>query len=860
MKPPNHDIADKPAEAIPLVFESPTSMMRCLLELAQQIQEIHNDGLLHRRVSLSQLEFACDDCDDSIGSKSLVLAPPDSAAVQLGGPLSDFDSSPHELRGISISVPSELELAREVVHEVAPLMPPERIDIRQFGALVCLLITGRTTQDYLKSPRVAAAVPRRVALIVDACIGYDESSRLKNAAQLVDLIEEQLRELNDDAFTTPPTLTNQHTPTTPNRPAVPESLGQFDLHHQVGRGGMGTVYRAYDRTLRRLVAVKVLSDRLTVNSEFVDRFQAEAAAAAKLTHPNIVPIYFIGQEDGNHFYAMQFIRGESLAERLQREPLPQHEAMTILEQLLWGLGDAHKQGLIHRDVKPGNIILDRENGRVMLTDFGLAQSLIDAQNDSGEFVLGTAEYMSPEQARGDSVDQRSDLYSVGVVLYQMLAGRTPFDGESQSKQMLQHVCEEPTSIRTLLPHLNEKILAVVDRLLAKSPAERFQSVDELLLEVSDLEIELPKEHNDIVNAKLSSTESPNYLSRGLIVLGSAFGIFLLAIVLRSLWGEKREDTDQRLVPHPGAIRCMAFSADGKRLVSFGSGDRSIRLWDAASGRLLKQSPPLTFIPLEIYEIDKAVHAVNPTLNAAICSADWKMETNAITRTSLEDWNDQGSITRRESANHWFEKNNRQVTIFAKDASPIRYTFSGDDKILHIRAAEFFHARDETRVFTVVEFNDARWQVVVLDSEARPIGRFDWPTVTEGIERIGVSESNNCFVVQVRTPDSQKDDSLPSQVSWQAFDLSTGKLLMTHRERLSSSAITEIDTQNLRVLIVGKRDHQSDAIKVLSLEDGLPICSFVSPDSRITSLAVSPNGKSAAFGDESGHLTFCRMPD
>lgn len=264
-----------------------------------------------------------------------------------------------------------------------------------------------------------------------------------------------------------------------------DRLGGYEIGELVGRGGMGDVYRATDLALRRKVAIKILPAELARQSEFVHRFYAEASAAARLSHPHIIRIYQIAEEQGRHFFVMPFVEGGSLAGRLRRETrLAIPEASRLVSEVLDGLGAAHAQGMIHRDIKPGNILLDRHS-RAVVADFGLVKLLAEGGGGRGGggggqrtitgVILGSVDYMSPEQGRGQPVDGRSDLYSVGVLLYQMLSGSLPFSADSPTGMIFQHVYEKPVPLPKRVPEVLPALWAVVARLLAKNPAKRYSS-------------------------------------------------------------------------------------------------------------------------------------------------------------------------------------------------------------------------------------------------------------------------------------------------------------------------------------------------------------------------------------------------
>ena len=258
-------------------------------------------------------------------------------------------------------------------------------------------------------------------------------------------------------------------------------LGHYRIDARLGSGGMGDVYRGYDPRLDRTVAIKVLPSELARNQDFVNRFHSEARAAAQLAHPHIVPIYFIGEDHGTHFFAMQFVDGPSLAELLQsRGVLAADHALDLVGQVAKGLAAAHARGLIHRDIKPGNVLLDKQTGQAKLADFGLVKSLgSNLQATATGVVMGTVDYISPEQGRGQKVDGRSDLYSLGVLLYQLLSGKLPFEADSPTAMIFQHAYEQPTPLVEATPEVPSSVVSIVDRLLLKNPDDRYQSAESL---------------------------------------------------------------------------------------------------------------------------------------------------------------------------------------------------------------------------------------------------------------------------------------------------------------------------------------------------------------------------------------------
>ena len=250
----------------------------------------------------------------------------------------------------------------------------------------------------------------------------------------------------------------------------------YEIEAEIGRGGMAVVYRARDKRLRRHVAVKVLPPDLAFRQEIRSRFLREAETAAGLSHPNIVPIYSVGERDGVVFFAMGLVRGRSLAEQLHEEPrLPVARVREILRETADALACAHRRGVVHRDIKPDNILLDAETGRAMVTDFGIARAAEAGQRlTQTGIAVGTPTYMSPEQAMGErDVDGRADIYSLGVVGYQMLAGRPPFEAASTPAMLVKHISERPPAIDELRKGLPRNLVSAVERALSKAPGDRW---------------------------------------------------------------------------------------------------------------------------------------------------------------------------------------------------------------------------------------------------------------------------------------------------------------------------------------------------------------------------------------------------
>ena len=261
-------------------------------------------------------------------------------------------------------------------------------------------------------------------------------------------------------------------------PLIGKTVGQYQIVELAGQGGMATVYRAYQPSLNRDVALKVLPDYLAHDDEFVKRFKQEATAAAALRHPNIIVIYDIGEADNVHYIATEFLEGQTLDAVLKQSgSLPLLRVVKIVNQLASALEAAHQQSLIHRDVKPSNVFVNAKD-HVTLMDFGIVKAMSSTRLTRTGLLVGTPEYMSPEQAEGQALDGRSDLYSLGVVVYQMLTGQTPFTAPTPNAILYAHVNRLPTPPSRLNQAIPSSVEAVVLRALAKKPADRFQSVAE----------------------------------------------------------------------------------------------------------------------------------------------------------------------------------------------------------------------------------------------------------------------------------------------------------------------------------------------------------------------------------------------
>jgi len=264
-----------------------------------------------------------------------------------------------------------------------------------------------------------------------------------------------------------------------------ERVGKYEVAAVLGEGGMGVVYRARDPVLARDVALKVLDAGLARDPTLVRRFEEEARAIARVQHPNVMRIFVVGEDRGRRYYAMEFIRGRTLAALIdERGPMPLAAAASVFRQILQAIRQIHQAGIVHRDVKTANVMLEEGTGRAVLMDFGLAKGDYRDSFTMVGAILGTPEYMAPEQAMGGAVDSRSDIYSLGAVLFEMLTGRPPFQAPDTIAVLKKQVEEAPPPARSLRPDTPPAVDAALARMLAKDPAERPSSVDAVEAEMA----------------------------------------------------------------------------------------------------------------------------------------------------------------------------------------------------------------------------------------------------------------------------------------------------------------------------------------------------------------------------------------
>ena len=269
-------------------------------------------------------------------------------------------------------------------------------------------------------------------------------------------------------------------------------LGNYQLLERIGVGGMGEVWRAEDTQLLRHVAIKILPRQLALDAEWKERFLREARAIAQLNHQNIATIYGIGEHDESFYIAMELVEGEPLSSMIAKGPMTAADAVRVAAHIADGLSEAHEKGIVHRDIKPDNVLVSKKVVKIL--DFGIAKQVggtTDPNLTQGGMVMGTPHYMSPEQALGRPVDARTDIFSVGVVLYEMLTGLKPFTGEAATQVLLQIVMNEPRDIALAAPGISRALAMIVRRCMQKQAADRYQTAEELEKALTDSRKEDP---------------------------------------------------------------------------------------------------------------------------------------------------------------------------------------------------------------------------------------------------------------------------------------------------------------------------------------------------------------------------------
>ena len=317
---------------------------------------------------------------------------------------------------------------------------------------------------------------------------------------------------------------------------LPEKIGRYEVKSELGRGGMATVYRAYDPNSGREVAIKVLPREMLHDPQFRSRFEREIKLIASLEHPSIVPIYDAGEVNEQPYFVMRFMNGGSLSDVIEKGPISIEDTARTIERVAQGLAYAHRKGVIHRDLKPDNILFD-ETGEPFISDFGVAKLTESTSNLTGSGVIGTPAYMSPEQAQGIEIDLRSDVYGLGVIVYQMLTGHQPYSADTPMGVVVKHITDPVPEILKVLPNLKPEVDSVIKTAMAKDKEQRFANTIDLAKALNTVAFgnagNLTFSTNSGIASRLGAPTKPasRGLNTGLIVAGVVLLVAVIGFLL-----------------------------------------------------------------------------------------------------------------------------------------------------------------------------------------------------------------------------------------------------------------------------------------------------------------------------------------
>lgn len=452
----------------------PLDALTVVRRLLRLLEGIHNQGQIHRNINTTTV---------SIVERQKLRLAASAASVTFGKTVPNAAIGPTVLNEHPrIDVPADVEQAMLVFSHNDIDLDPHQIDFFQVGALICEILCGESADRYLRSARSRAKAPQSIRPLIDHLLG-DKETLFKSTHEAINAVKEAIDSLpeEDKAPKEPPETESREL----------KHIGPWRIEEKIGHGGMGDVYKAMHVNTRQIAALKVLAPALARDEVLVRRFHAESSTLGQLQHQNIVEFFEEGEAEGHHYLAMQYIPGESLAKNLEAgEPITVRDSLTVMRQALTGLSAAHELGFVHRDIKPDNILIDAKSKRVLLADFGLARAMeSSAHLTMTHMIIGTVGYIAPEQAQGKTVDHRADIYAMGVLFYQLLAGRLPFETNSFTTMMFQHAFEQPPPLSAVAPHVPVGLTIIVERMMAKDPEGRYASAAEVLTELEGAEIE-----------------------------------------------------------------------------------------------------------------------------------------------------------------------------------------------------------------------------------------------------------------------------------------------------------------------------------------------------------------------------------